>query len=142
MLKNKKLGISENWYTRSIDNNIVEEDWIRDCIDGILFKFGILTSNIVIHHYPKKLVITFLLYDLKIKCRKKLLKKCLLLIKSLLILKLNKNISLIVKVTPTLKLDSTIFMKWLKYSIEEDPFGQILTERKINNKSLVYKYWK
>ena len=126
-MKNKKLGISENWLSRSVNPSIIHEQWIRNCINGIFNKFQIITSNIYIHSYPNYTIVIFSIYDLiinndkQIKNRCRIIIYCIKLIESLCLLKFNINVKCSVQLLPSLLYDSHALASWIKLKLEDDP---------------------
>jgi len=132
-MNSKKIAISQPWISRSMDQNIHKDIWIRKYISGLFLKYNILTSEIYIHEYPNKISIIFLIFVPKFAKRSLSrnnrndrlqakqdmapilrIKKLVKLTKSLLILKYNKNIHINLKIVPSIFHDAHICVKWLK----------------------------
>lgn len=117
--------------------------WIRSCLNGIFLKYNIITSQLFIHTYPKKISLYFLVFIPKNKNPHNiniillLLPKIIKLIKSILTLKFNKNVHISFKVVPTLFHDAHILAKWLK--LEKNPvrlkyaLKKLLQQAKLND---------
>jgi hypothetical protein len=118
----KKIAISQPWASRNINQNLNKDMWIRKFVNGIFNKYNIITSQLFIHTYPKKISLYFLVFIPKNTSKnhvKLLLTQIITLIKSILTLKFNKNIHISFKVVPSLFHDAHILAKWIK--LEKNP---------------------
>lgn len=118
----KKIATSQPWAARTMDQNVFQDLWIDKCVNGIFNQYNMIPSQIFIHTYPKKISLHFLLFIPKNSSHsgvRSLLKNIILLIKSMLTLKYNKNIHISFKVVPNLFHDAHILGKWIK--LEKNP---------------------
>ena len=118
----KKIAISQPWASRNINQNLNKDMWIRKFVNGIFNKYNIITSQLFIHTYPKKISLYFLVFIPKNTSKnhvKLLLTQIITLIKSILTLKFNKNIHISFKVVPSLFHDAHILAKCVK--LEKNP---------------------
>lgn len=118
----KKIAISQPWASRTINQNVHKDLWIDKCINGIFNQYNMIPSQLFIHTYPKKISLHFLLFIPKYTSHSgvsSLLKNLIILIKSMLTLKYNKNIHISFKVVPNLFHDAHILAKWIK--LEKNP---------------------
>jgi hypothetical protein len=117
-----KIGVSQPWGNRTINENIKEEVWTRKFINGTFLNYNYIISEIYMHSYPKKLSLKFLIFIPTWSVSKKVhilyLTKLISLVKSVLTLKYNKNVSVTFKVIPHLFKDPVMLGKWLK--LEDD----------------------
>lgn len=119
----------ENRYrTYGINNNIYNIELI---IKNILKSYFIYTSEIKIYEYSKLYIIKFKIYIYRLEQYKiiELLKKY---IKSLLILKLNKNIEINIEKCNNIYEDNEILMEILKLKIKEDPHRMIFIAKRLS----------
>jgi hypothetical protein len=140
-MNSKKIAISQPWASRTLNQNLNKDMWIRSCLNGIFLKYNIITSQLFIHTYPKKISLYFLVFIPKNKnpnaTTPLLLPKIIKLIKSILTLKFNKNVHISFKVVPTLFHDAHILAKWLK--LEKNPvrlkyaLKKLLQQAKLND---------
>lgn len=116
--REKRLGISQGWYSRSGEYTDLESDkFIRKLVRNIYLKHGILTSEAYIHRYPERISIKFLMYmtdSSQYKIQSLLMK----LIKSILVLKYNKNINIYYKQCPHLLFNSSILVDYLEQKLK------------------------
>lgn len=107
-----KIGISENYkfYTYKNNYNLIN---INKIINNILINYNIYVSNIFIYEYPKSIIIKFDIWIYN-KNLYKILNNILNLIKSLLILKYNKNIQFHIKISKDIFNDDLLIANYLK----------------------------
>ena len=86
----KKLGISQNWYYYTYKNNynLIE---IEKIVKNTFLNYNIFISNIYMYEYPKLIILKFDLWIYN-ENHYKLLTNIINYLKSLLVLKYNKNI--------------------------------------------------
>ena len=58
--KEKRLGISQSWYTRSMRES--DDQFIRKLVRGIFLEHDIFISEIYINRYPERISIKFLMH--------------------------------------------------------------------------------
>jgi hypothetical protein len=134
-MNSKKLGISHPWYCRSIGGSITEELWIRNFVDGLFVNYNYLLSNLFVQVYPKKLNIKLLIF-----IRRKnpdwlyclvYLPRLIKLIKSVLTLKYNKNISISFKVVGSVFEDEKILSTLLSRKVSKNAFKFRFTLKRV-----------
>jgi len=122
----KKLGTSYPWFSRSINNDYLTEKWIRDFTEGLFTRYNYVVSDIFIHIYPRKITIKFLIFISKKNKNSRYcvlyLERLIKLLKSILLLKLNKNITISIRVVNDAFDDSKILSSLLKNQIINNPF--------------------
>jgi hypothetical protein len=116
-----------------------EDIFIRKLIRNIYLKHGILTSEPYINRYPERISIKFFMFCTDAS-QYKIQLLILGLLKSILVLKYNKNIDISFKQSPHLLFNSKILTDFLKVKMEQNPsqsrmtlkrlFGQIDSELK------------
>ena len=131
----KKLGLSYPWLSRSIDNDYLTEKWIRDFIEGLFSSYNFIVSDVFIHIYPKKITIKFLIFISKKNKHSRYcalyLERLIRFLKSSLLLKLNKNITISVRVANDAFDDSKILSSLLKTQIGNNPFKYRMVIKKL-----------
>ena len=119
--REKRLGISEGWYSRSGSYTDLESDkFIRKLVRNIYLKHGILTSEAYIHRYPERISIKFLMY-ITDSSQYKIQNLLISLIKSILVLKYNKNVNISYKQCSHLMFNSKILVDYLEKKLKGNP---------------------
>lgn len=122
----KKIGLSYPWLSRTINNDYVTEEWIRNFSEGLFSNYNYILSDIFIHVYPKKVTIKFLIFIGKKNKNSRYcalyLERLIKFLKSVLLLKLNKNITISVRIVSDAFEDSKILSSLLKNKITSNPF--------------------
>lgn len=108
----KKLGISQNtyFYTYKINYNLIN---ICELINNIFLNYNIFVSNIYIYEYPKSIIIKFDIWIHNKKCYM-FLNHIINLLKSLLVLKYNKNIEFNIKISKDIFNDDMLLSNFIK----------------------------
>jgi len=131
----KKLGSSYPWLSRSINNEYSEEKWIRAFIEGVFANYNYITSDCFIHIYPKKVTLKLLIFISKKNKNSRYcvlyLERLISFIKSILILKLNKNAYISIRVVNDSFDDSRVLSTLLKDQILENPFKYRMVIKKL-----------
>lgn len=113
----KKIGIIENYkfYTYKNNYNLIN---INNLIKNILLNYNIYVSNIYMYEYPKSIIIKFdiWIYNKNIY---KILTNIINLLKSLLILKYNKNIELNIKISKDIFNDDLLISNYIKKNYDK-----------------------
>ena len=117
--KEKRLGISQSWYTRSMKES--EDEFIRKLIRGVYLEHNIYISEVYINRYPERISIKFLMHLTKSKHYGSLILELKSFLTSLLVLKYGKNIDINFKQCNHLLGNSKILIDWLKTEIEKNP---------------------
>lgn len=108
----KKLGISESWKYYSYKSNY-NLYWIDNIIKNTFLCYNIYISNIYIYEYPKLIIIKFNLFVFN-KNQYKFINYIISYLKSLLILKYNKNIELNIKFSKNIFNDDKLIGTYIK----------------------------
>ena len=111
------IGTNSVFNTYPFNNKLLGMSKI---IEGIFFKYGILVSSIYIHEYPKNYIIHFNIF-ISHHIQYFILKNIIKLIKSLLVLKYNKNISFNIHISKSIYYDNKFISSWLSYKLQNDP---------------------
>jgi|AntRauTorckE5430_2_1112549.scaffolds.fasta_scaffold01024_10 hypothetical protein len=131
----KKLGLSYPWLSRSINNDYLTEKWIRNFIEGLFSRYDYVVSDIFIHIYPKKITIKCLIFISKKNKHSNYcglyLERLIKFLKSTLLLKLNKNITVSVRIVNDAFDDSKILSSLLKSQIGKNPFKYRMIIKKL-----------
>jgi len=131
----KKLGSSYPWLSRSINNDYSVEKWIRVFIEGVFANYNYITSDCFIHIYPKKVTVKLLIFISKKNKNSRYcvlyLERLISFIKSILILKLNKNVYISIRVVNDCFDDSRVLSTLLKDQILENPFKYRMVIKKL-----------
>lgn len=114
----KKLKISENtyYYTYGKNYNLL---LISDIIKNTFLNYNIYISNIYGYEYPKCIIFKFDIWIHNKKCYK-FLHYIIKFLKSLLILKYNKNIEFNIKISKNLLNDDKLLTEYLKTEINSN----------------------
>jgi hypothetical protein len=108
----KKLNISENWKYYTYKNNY-NLNHIDNIIKNTFLNYNILISNIYIYEYPKCIIIKFQLWVYN-ENHYKFINNIISYLKSLLILKYNKNIELNIKFSKDIFNDDLLIGTFIK----------------------------
>lgn len=134
-MNSKKLGISHPWYSRCINSSVTEDLWIREFIEGIFVTYGYLLSTLFVQVYGEKINIKLLIF---IRRRNPDWLYCLVylprlvsLIKSVITLKSNKNVTISFKVVGSVFEDEKILSTLLKRKISKNAFRFRLTLKRV-----------
>lgn len=117
--KEKRLGISQIWYTRSMLE--WEDEFIRKILRGIYLEHDIFISEIYINRYPERISIKFLMHLTNKNHYSDLIIELRYLIQSLLTLKYGKNVDINFKQCNHLLGNSKILIDWLKTEVGKNP---------------------
>jgi len=128
--REKRVGISQSWYSRSLGSEIHEDIFIRKCVRNIYLKHGILTSEPYINRYPERISIKFFMFCTD-SSQYKIQWELYSLLKSLLVLKYNKNIDISFKQSPHLLFNSKILTDFLKVKMEQNPLQSKMTLKRL-----------
>lgn len=113
----KKLGISQNWnyYTYKNNWNLIN---IENIVKNTFLNYNIFVSNIYMYEYPKCIIIKFQLWIYNIN-HYKFLNNIINLLKSLLVLKYNKNIELHIKFSKDIYNDDKLIGTYIKKNTDK-----------------------
>ena len=92
---------------------------IEDIIKNILKNYNIYSSTIIIYEYPKAIVVKFSIY-IGYKKQYKIIKSIIKYIKSLLVLRYNKNVQLNVNISRDMYKDNEILGEIIKDKINKN----------------------
>lgn len=115
----KKLSISSQAFfkTYPYNGNLIH---MQKIIEGIFINYGILTSSIFISEYPKLIIFQFNIL-LKIPNQYNIIGPITRFIKSLFVLKYNKNIRFDITISKNIYCEDKYISSWLKYKLLADP---------------------
>lgn len=114
----KKLRISENTYFYTYKNNY-NLLTISDIIKNTFINYNIYVSNIFIYEYPKSIIIKYNIW-IHNKNSYKILNHIINFLKSLLILKYNKNIEFNINISKDIFNDDKLLSNYLKYEMNSN----------------------
>lgn len=128
----KKIGISQSWIFDTYPYNPSLVNQQKD-ISSLLYDIGILPSDIYISQHTYLNTYHFSVFNTK-KSSKKALPLALKVLKPLLVLKYNKNVTFNVKYPPSLYYDDKHIASWFKLNLQEDPIKIRPLFKKLMNK--------
>lgn len=131
----KNIGISQPWLFNSYNPSLINQ---QNDISSLFYDISMLTSQIYISQYKHLYIYHFTIF-INQNYNTKNIALALKLLKSLLILKYNKNVIFNVKYPASIYHDHYQIASWLKFNIEENPtkirpiFKKIMKRPQPNN---------
>lgn len=114
----KKLRISQNsfFYTYKNNYNLIR---IVDLIKNTFLNYNIYVSNIYVYEYPKSIIIKYNIWIHNKNCYI-FLNNIINFLKSLLVLKYNKNIEFNIKISKDIFNDDKLITNYLQYEMSSN----------------------
>lgn len=103
---------------------------IEDMVKNILKSYNIVSSSVYIYEYPLAYILKLTIF-INNKIQYIILKKCIKLIKSILVLKYNKNIEIDIKVIKNMYEDLDILGEHIKQKTTKNPETMVRVMRKV-----------
>lgn len=117
---NKKTGISLPWLSRTNNNNVWQQENIRNLIKNIFLKQNIFISDIYIQEYPKSINLIFNIFLIN-TLQYKEIKTNIKLIYNIISFITKKNIHISFNLSPSIYSNIDVLIEWLNLKLYNQP---------------------